>query len=114
MTWHVITLVGEADEYSPALNAAAPRLVTAFERPTHPHRVPNDVLAVLRAALAVSPPAHAMDLLYLAMTVYSADLRVNRIHGTDRWCRDFVLHLPVTNVDRWRHAQEILIRMLQF
>lgn len=114
MTWHVVARVGPADSYSPTIDAQSPRLVAVYDDPAHPAHVRNDVLQRIRDQLGVPPPPLAVDLLHLAMTVYSADLRVNRIHGSGRWTRDFALHLPVSNVERWESAAPILVRMLQF
>jgi hypothetical protein len=114
VTWHIVARIGPGDAYVPAIDAGAPRLITAFEHPTDPAYVHNDALERIRGRLGVNPPATAIDLLHLAMAVYSADLRVNRKYSGDRWTRDLVVHLPVSDVARWSASSETLVRMVQF
>jgi len=114
VTWHIIARIGPGDAYIPAIGHAAPRLVTAFEHPTDPAYVHNDAVERIRDRLGVEPPAMANDLLHLGMAVYSADLRVNRKYAADRWTRNIVIHLPVSNPGRWSTTSATLVRMLGF
>nr|WP_281719524.1 Qat anti-phage system QueC-like protein QatC [Nitrosomonas nitrosa] len=114
MTWHIIARVGTTDTYLPQLDSSVPRLLTTFDHPTDPAYVHNDAARVILHRLGVNPPPEALDLLHFAMSVYYADLRVNRCHGSDRWTRDFVLHLPVVDPVRWSTSAPVLTRMLQF
>ncbi len=114
MKWHIVASVGAMDRYVPVIDAAEPRLATVFDHPTHPSYVHNDAVERIRDRLGIDPSDVALDLLHLGMAVYSADLRINRIHASDRWTRDFVLHLPVTDVARWQASEAVLVRMLQF
>jgi 7-cyano-7-deazaguanine synthase in queuosine biosynthesis len=53
-------------------------------------------------------------MLNFALSVYTADVRVGRIHTEDRWTRDFILYFPVTDTNRWNEVSSILVRMLSF
>jgi len=62
----------------------------------------------------LAPRDLAVDLYRIAATVYAADLGIPRVTGFDRWTRQFALHVPVSNVDRWRSAQPGLEQFLAF
>jgi hypothetical protein len=114
LTWHLVARTDAGDDYTPAIDEGTPRLVAVFDDRSHPGYVSNDALDRIQAGGAVDLPAVVVDLLYLAMTVYCADLRVKRVHGAGRWERNFVLHLPVSDRPRWTAASSILSRMLAF
>ncbi|HKQ47593.1 MAG TPA: Qat anti-phage system QueC-like protein QatC [Phycisphaerae bacterium] len=114
MTWHVIVRIGTGDAFFPTMGQHDPRLVVVFEDATNRRYVNNNVLDRIRQELGQEPSPVVTDLLHVAMAIYSADLRVNRKHGTDRWSRDFMLHLPVSDVAMWTPVTTILSRMLHF
>jgi len=113
MTWNVVVRVGN-DLYEPPDKGGIPRLVTVFEQFTDPSFVRNNSLDLIRTKTGREPPPIAVDLIHLAMAVYSADLRVNRKYGKDRWSREFVLHLPVAKPARWAATEPLLTRMLRY
>ncbi len=113
MTWDVVVRVG-SDVYEPPARGGIPRLVTVFEQFTDPNFVRNNSLDLIRTKTGREPPPIAVDLIHMAMAVYSADLRVNRKHGKDRWSRTFLLHLPVAEHERWAASEPLLSRMLRY
>lgn len=60
------------------------------------------------------PSPLVTDLLHLAFAVYTADLRIPRSLFQDRWTRDLVVHLPVSDTVRWDEQAPLLTRMLMF
>lgn len=113
MTWDVVVRIGN-DLYEPPTPLGTPRLITVFEQFTDPSFVHNNSLDLIRTKTGREPPPIAVDLVHLGMAVYSADLRVNRKHGKDRWSRDFVLHIPVAEPARWLTTAPLLSRMLRY
>jgi hypothetical protein len=68
--------------------------------------------ALDRHGLSSTPSA--VDFYRMAAAVYSADHRVSRELAFDRWTRDLVLHLPVTDVAAWERALAPLKKLLRF
>lgn len=60
------------------------------------------------------PDQRAVDLLRLAVGVFSADKVVLRSSQSDRWTRDFRVHIPVTAPDPWRASEPILADACSF
>jgi hypothetical protein len=113
MTWDVVVRIGN-DMYEPWARVGVPRLITVFEQSTDSNFVHNNSLDLIRTKTGLEPPPISVDLVHLAMAVYSADLRVNRKHGKDRWSRDFVLHIPVAEPVRWVATAPLLSRTLRY
>jgi 7-cyano-7-deazaguanine synthase in queuosine biosynthesis len=113
MPWHVIGQIGE-DDYYPSLDDGEPRFVATIDKPGSAHSVTQHLLMpVFKAGL--QPSQTAIDLLHLAVLVYTADLRVWRGYSKeDAWTRDISLYLPVTDVDLWTGARQTLIDLLSF
>lgn len=107
MTWHLISRLGNEDSFFPELDEVEPRLLLPFERPGDPWHVGYDVFRKLARYSDVKLTNRIKDLLILAMSVYSADLRIPRKTGGDRWCREMHLYLPVSDVELWNDAQQI-------
>ena len=78
MRWHIICQVGSADNYRPTIDGEDQVLSIGLEHPAHPDRVQTNTPTKL-AEHGLVPPAAALDLLNLAMAVYTADLRVRRL-----------------------------------
>ena len=114
MKWHVITRVGESDTFVPTLQAHEPRIVVPLDRPTDPWRVQENMASVLERAALAAPRGTARDLINLGISVYTADVRVSRGFGDDKWQREFTLHLPVSNVSKWNRAKKVLVDLLAF
>jgi 7-cyano-7-deazaguanine synthase in queuosine biosynthesis len=114
MTWHVLTRVGPDDAYDAQLESSEPRIHVAFERTGDRWLLPNNVLQHISERSGSVPPAEATDLVYLAMSAYSADLRIPRRFGAERWQREIVLHLPVQDLALWSEHAAHVERTLSF
>ena len=114
MIWHLIVNLGPTDLYAPDLSPSEARLLIPFNHPTSPWRVGNDTERVLTETLHAQPHPVIRDLIRLAVAVYAADLRVPRRRTDDRWTRDLILYLPVSNVNLWSRARPGLLRLLNF
>lgn len=114
MTWHVITRVGAEDSYVPEITSQEPRLEASFERTDDPWEVGNDVLDRIKKILGSRPSDTAIDLMYLAMAVYAADLRIPRRFASDRWAREIAVHIPVGNLASWTSATPQIVKTLNY
>ena len=114
MNWHVITRIGAADGFEPAIPASDPRILAAMERPDDPWLVGNNVLSRIEDKVGTAPQTVAIDLLYLAMAVYAADLRIPRRLTLDRWSRDITVHFPVQDIRLWSTQVPHVENMLGF
>jgi len=114
VTWHVITRVGADDSFVPEIPAQEPRLEASFERSDDPWQVGNDVLDRIHKATNARPPEIAIDLLYLAMAVYAADLRIPRRFASDRWSREIAVHVPIGNLAVWTAAIPQIVKTLNY
>ncbi|MHB8901358.1 MAG: Qat anti-phage system QueC-like protein QatC, partial [Thermoguttaceae bacterium] len=114
MTWHVISRVGADDSFVPEISSQDPRLEASFERPGDPSQVGNDVMEKLLKSTKARPSNIATDLLYLAMAIYAADLRIPRRFAADRWSREIILHFPVGDLACWTRALPQLVKTLNF
>jgi hypothetical protein len=113
MTWHIVTQIGPEDVFHPDLPASEPRLVVGIDKPGAPTLVTNDLFRnVQRDGYQV--PTTAVDLLNVALAVYTADLRVWRGYTEDQWTRSFALYVPVTDPSAWTTAVPLLVRLASF
>lgn len=108
MTWHVLTRIGLGDAYEPSLARSEPRIEVAFERSGDRWLLANNVLSHIAESSGTVPSPVAIDLIYLAMAAYAADVRIPRRFGAERWQRQIVLHLPVQDLALWsKHAGHV-------
>jgi hypothetical protein len=114
MSWHVIARVGMSDTYDGDLPRDEPRIFAAIARSGDRWTIGNDVYPVIFARTGRFPSPLATDLLHLAFAVYSADLQIQRSFFDDRWTRDLVVHLPVSDPDRWTELAPLISRMLAY
>lgn len=114
MNWHVITRIGAADGFEPTIPASDPSVLAAIERPDDPWLVRNNVLSRIEDKTGAAPQPAAVDLLYLAMAVYAADLRIPRRLTLDRWSRDIIVHFPVQDISLWSAQVPHVENMLGF
>jgi 7-cyano-7-deazaguanine synthase in queuosine biosynthesis len=114
MTWHIICQVGNEDVFMPSMEQSDLRLVVAIAKTGSPYLIRNHVMEVLQQSGLGAPPDLAVDLLHLAMAAYTADVRVLRRTAADRWTRDFLLHIPVSDTTIWSAALPTLTRMLSY
>lgn len=113
MPWHVIAQIGE-DNFHPDLDDKEPRFVATIDKPGGLHSLTQHPLSrVFEAGL--QPSQTSIDLLHLAILVYTADLRIWRGYsGEDAWTRDVVLYLPVRDVALWTNARQQVVNLLSF
>jgi len=114
MTWHVITRVGSSDDYDAGLYESEPRIAVGIARPGDRWEINNNALPTIFERTGRFPSAPAIDLLHLAFSVYSADLQIPRSQFQDAWTRELILHLPVSDPDRWTELTPLLSRLLMF
>ncbi len=113
MSWHIVAQIGPEDAFYPDLPASEPRLLVGIDKPGAPTLVTNDLFrSVRRDGYLV--PATSMDLLHVALAIYTADLRVWRGYTEDRWTRSFTLYVPVTDPSAWTAAVPLLVRLVSF
>ncbi|MCI0724135.1 MAG: hypothetical protein L0338_35025 [Acidobacteria bacterium] len=113
MRWKIICQIGNDDDFSPSIASGVPRLSLSLDKKDGECPTASSVMEDIKAAgLRLSDKAS--DLVYLAETVYSADLRVPRGLTDDCWTRDFEIHLPVAEPKTWEEAKPTLVRMLSF
>ena len=112
---HIVVRVGDGDAYLPAPQAYETTLPLAFQAPSAlaTSRVSDSVWLGLDQH-ALSPAAPAIDFYRMAAAVYAADARILRDAAFDRWTRDLVLHLPVSDLAAWERVRPSLVRLLQF
>jgi 7-cyano-7-deazaguanine synthase in queuosine biosynthesis len=113
-TWNIICRTGSGDAYLPPLGQDEPRLVIPIDQPGAPGEVVSGLVSSIREMTGGVVPEPAADLIYLAATIYSADLRVARKYGDDRWTRDFALYLPVSDPASWESTLPVLLESLGF
>lgn len=114
MKWHVVVRLGDADNYQPAIGSHEPCLTVPINQPQDPWLVGTNLFSVFKTYMDDSPRGTVADLLSLAIGVYTADLRISRGYGLDRWTRELVLHLPVVDQSKWEHAVTAVQNMLGF
>lgn len=113
MKWNVICTVGENADFSPNISRESPRLIIEFDEQGQSRLASNLVISLLsKNGLAVDETI--FDLLIFAMSVYTADLRIERSFSTDRWTRQIIIHQPVAEPAKWEEAKPILEKMLGF
>lgn len=113
MIWQIVCRVGQEDLYEPTHVRARRRVYVGVDRPNDENAVKSNVKTVLQRA-NIRPPSSALDLLHLAMAVYSADRRVSRKAAYNRWERGFRVLLPVSDPWLWNSAKPSVERMLNF
>lgn len=112
MRWHVIAQVG-ADDFQPDIAQEEPRFTATIDKPGSEHSATQRLLAgVFREGFL--PPEAAIDLVHLAVMVYTADLRVSRDYGHENWTREITLHFPVAEPDLWNASAPTLTQLLSF
>ncbi len=114
MTWHVITRVGSADDFEPALHADEPRVRLSLGRVGDPDSLGPDAIKAIAKTLGRVPTDAATDLLTIAASAFAADLRIPRNLDLDRWTRRIQLHVPVSDPALWTTVLPRLARLLSF
>lgn len=113
MKWNVICRIGENDDFAPNISHEMPRLIIEFDNQGQSKLAANRVISLLlKNGFEVDETI--FDLLIFAMSVYSADLRIERSFAADRWTRRIILHQSVAEPVKWEAAQPVLEKMLGF
>ena len=113
MIWHVLVRNGTVDNYNPELGSA-PRINVGFQRPDDEWVVGNNVFSVIQKQTGFYPNSTVNDLLYLAMSVFAADLRIPRKYSKDQWSKELKIHFPVVDLKIWSPILPLLSRTLSF
>lgn len=114
MRWHIIVRIGSHDTYSPTLSPDEPRLLISIDAPGDSFAIKNNLLAEVSGRVLLNPASKAIDLLNLALSVYTSDLKISRDLSEDRWTRELVIHLPVANLESWIASHSLIKEMLDF
>jgi len=113
MTWHVVSLAGTSDKFTPRLRKGDDALIVPFEIPGHGETIQSSVSDTLsNHSLSLSPNPH--DLLNAAIAAYTADVRIPRSGAFENWTRDIRLYLSVRDVSPWSEASKTLEDLLSF
>jgi hypothetical protein len=102
------------DGYDGGLGPEDPRVIASISRSGDRWDVRNDAYQTIYSQTGRFPSPIASDILHLAFAVYTADLRIPRSLSDDRWTRNFIVHLPVREPDRWNGQADTLSRVLMF
>ena len=76
------------------------------------HQYIDSSLNKLTASVPLSP--FGRELVYFATAVYSADKRILRTKGYDKWNRDFHVYFPVLDTKQWTPVKDILESAISF
>jgi hypothetical protein len=114
MSWNIIVRVGPNDNYLPDLLPNELRLIIAIDNPSSPYSVRNNLVKETLNKVFASPKTEVVELLNLAISVYTADLKIRRSFSEDRWTRELVIHLPVFDLTLWTKALLKVEQMLEF
>jgi hypothetical protein len=113
MTYHIVCLAGPDDQFSLQAKHRGSIVFVPFDSPEHPDHLQTTIPDVF-AKFGVTPSTDARDFLNAACAAYTADVRTARNEAYDNWTRDFVLYLPVRDVDKWAAAAGTLEQLLSF
>jgi 7-cyano-7-deazaguanine synthase in queuosine biosynthesis len=115
MTWHVYPTIGRRDSFRPApIHSDDSELRIPIESSGVPHEVSTHLVWRTIDTHHLKVGEVATELYRLAVAVYTADLRIPRKSGFDRWTRDILLHVPVSDPDHWQNAAKPLEEFLSF
>lgn len=112
--WHIVAQLGATDAFVPQMRDSEPRLMVSFAKAGDRAGLSNNMLETLQTATGRTPDPHVFDLLHLAGTVFSADLRVPRSVTEDRWRRRMHVYFPALRPDVLVPAVPLLGEMLGF
>jgi hypothetical protein len=112
---HVVCRVGDHDPYAPTVRLpdSELRLAVQASGAIATERVHDSVWPILDSH-GIKPLPLAIDLYRASAAVYAADARVSRDAAFDRWTRDLVLHLPVSDVPAWERVSDDFVALLEF
>ena len=113
--WHIVCRLGDADKYKPQLGARGASLPLSLQAAGAPDyaRIQERVWPFFDQH-HLSPSAAALDFYRAAAAVFAADARIPRKESYDRWTRELVLHLPVSNRKMWENVRDQFTELLCF
>jgi hypothetical protein len=114
MKWNVIIKEDIQDRYEPNIFAGEPRIILSLDPEEKSLAIRNNVYEQILNKAINLPSAQVFDLLNLAISVYTADLKIPRKYGKERWTRNILLHLPVVGLAKWQALLPSLTKMLGF
>jgi 7-cyano-7-deazaguanine synthase in queuosine biosynthesis len=114
MIWHVITRVGGADAFEPALADTAPRFFVGLRRQGDRSGLGPDVVRQIAQNAGAVPNDAATDFLTIAEAAFAADLRIPRENAPDRWTRSIRLYVPVSAPAVWSPLRPQVEALLGF
>jgi len=113
MMWHISCRFSDDDDF------VAPREPGDKEL-SIPFRI-HDGFPIYAASIievfddfGLTPSIETTDLLNAAIAAYIADLRIPRDENEDGWTRQLVLHIAVTDIDKWMACTETFKELLSF
>jgi hypothetical protein len=114
-TYHVVLRAGAGDTFT--VSPPAGDLLVGIRMDGAPGdddwRLDESVWNTL-GAFDITPTQAATDFFRFATAAYCADLLVPHHTAFDRWSRDVVLHVPVTDPASWHEADAVLRELLGF
>lgn len=113
MIWNIVCRIGKEDQYEPPTGGAGETVYIATDGERGADAIRSHVNTVLHER-GIRPPEAALDLLRLAMIVYSADRRIQRRRAYNGWERGFRVFLPVSDAKTWESVKATTERMLCF
>ena len=114
MKWNVIIKEDIQDRYEPNISAGEPRIILSLDPEEKSLAIRNNVYEQILNKAINLPSSQVFDLLNLAISVYTADLKIPRKYGEERWTRNILLHLPVVGLAKWQALLPSLTKMLGF
>jgi 7-cyano-7-deazaguanine synthase in queuosine biosynthesis len=111
VNWNLNCRVGDDDIFSPG--GGNPILTIEFDAAGRSQLAKNRVFEILRDN-EINAQDTMRDLINLALSVYTGDLRIERSFSRDHWQRNITLHLPVVDLARWQESTQIIQDMLSF
>lgn len=113
MIWQVIAHNGRADAFEPKLPPQYFRVDLNLQ-PNDGDLSINTNIGQVFDAYGAYPSDLAIDLLNLAVTVFTSDKCASRGQAFDRWTRGFQIYQPVSDLVIWNRVQQKLETMLGF
>jgi 7-cyano-7-deazaguanine synthase in queuosine biosynthesis len=113
MIWNIVPHIGDNDSFTPTSREDERRLEIDIDGTNSGRAVRYNVKDVVQATGLV-PPSTAVDLLHVALTVFSADRGVRRAEAYNRWERGFQVYIPVSDPHYWERVRPTLEEMLTF
>ena len=114
MKWNVLIKEDIQDIYKPNIASDEPIIIASLDPQKKYLAIKNNIYdRILNKAINL-PSFQAFDLLNVAISIYTADLKIPRKYGEDRWTRNILLHLPVIELAKWQSLLPSLTKILEF